>query len=620
MNQTRFNHLVSAAKKAFEAFLIYNETQDDLNPEHQAFVETEELTDFNCVQHYSQENSAFSDYRKQFKLMFFYAIGPAYREALHEAKKVIAILRTDKNPRIVFEETFLKRANRDFGTSFIYTGDDAKRFDGLDHFQWAWYDRGTYNNIFRNISDGSWVLRVPLSPLELMSHPERAFSNWIQINPNYHAFKGNYGVIIPFLGDETPQSTLVVQELVDIYRRTRIIIADAWIKGNFRLHQGKAICVDIDLALRRGDSISDDYMRHVILGARFDAWCRRAYDNKDVIMSTVCALIYLEQHLSADEIQDAYITPEILAKIHVFAVEKRPMSVFTMEALVGLSNIAHQVGTLDVTIKNKPLFEIIESGSLAEIQVLISHNKTLLNQRDPDGYTPLHLSALYGEHEIMHYLISEGADLNIRTPKAMGNYAYISYPDMTALDILFELRQPDSMSLLLMKMGAEISPAVNGRYQAIHVAARHGLLSLVTKLVECDLNLVYIKDDCNQTALLWAASRGYQCIVAFLIGKGADVNICTQFPDGESYVNNRKSPLDWAIQGGYTDTILILKKAGAISNILGRAELDMSHVSTLSVFKINSSGHGEIHDDITDEHRVDSACERGPDKARLGLN
>lgn len=118
------------------------------------------------------------------------------------------------------------------------------------------------------------------------------------------------------------------------------------------------------------------------------------------------------------------------------------------------------------------------------------------------------------------------------------------------------------LSILILEAGAMMPPAVNGSFHVIHFAAKNGRLDIIKKLIERNLERIYVKDGCNQTALLWAASRGHDDIVAFLISQGADVNVASKLSGG----GNNNSPLDWAIEGGHTDCMSILMMAGAVAN------------------------------------------------------
>ena len=46
------------------------------------------------------------------------------------------------------------------------------------------------------------------------------------------------------------------------------------------------------------------------------------------------------------------------------------------------------------------------------ISQIISSDPSLINEKDDEGYTPLHLAVISGNKAIVKYLISKGADFN----------------------------------------------------------------------------------------------------------------------------------------------------------------------------------------------------------------
>ncbi len=187
---------------------------------------------------------------------------------------------------------------------------------------------------------------------------------------------------------------------------------------------------------------------------------------------------------------------------------------------------------------------------------------------DENGYTLLHHATHHGHSEMVRYLINNGADVNITTPAPTGVQQDIKHPKMTALDIALSTQHRDTIAILLLEAEAAISPAVTGQFHAIHLAARNGRLDIIEKLITRDPGLVHIQDTFNQTALLWAASKGHSDVVAFFIAQGVNVNIATQVIDNEKNAcyHHNYSPLDWAIEGNHNTTIQILIHAGAKAN------------------------------------------------------
>jgi len=112
-------------------------------------------------------------------------------------------------------------------------------------------------------------------------------------------------------------------------------------------------------------------------------------------------------------------------------------------------------------------------------------------------------------------------------------------------------------------LNATISPAVDGFPHIIHLCAQHGWLTIIEQLVTMDPKLIEVKDAYQQTALLWAASRGHGDVVSYFVSKGADINNSTETHENNEAI--RKSALDWAIEGKHDNCISILQNQGAIA-------------------------------------------------------
>ena len=501
--------------------------------------------------------------------------------------------------------------------------DFTSLYSTISNKHWIWFARGSSNNIFINKTK-KWVLRCPLSPIDLMSNTERAYKNWNLINPTYPAINERHGLNVAYFGDETPTALSVHAEVIDIYKRTRMIIGDAWVPGNFLFYKGKALCVDPDLALHQYDKVSQDYVKNNLMyidpntsTSKFDELCQSAQNTNNLIMATVCTLLYLEKQMPLNEIRDEFITPQMIATLHLFRIQKLPVNADILTTLLyfehyfpeniklipfdifphldrlyeqhvpidqatlrhiciystqnyfseldwaiasgNASNFAKYTDAritanhLHSRVKNQTLNQLIKANDIKSVQILIQHRPILLNQINSDGYTPLHYAAFYGNIDLVRYFIAEGADLNTV------RYAEITkYSKMTAMELTFKQNH-----ILLLEKSAHVSSAVNHPYP-IHLAARCGRLDLVQILIERDPILTHALDMNNQTALLWAASNGHTEIVKFFITQGVGVNIPSRYPN---YIKtNNFTPLDWAISNGHSETIQTLVDAGGIAN------------------------------------------------------
>ena len=144
--------------------------------------------------------------------------------------------------------------------------------------------------------------------------------------------------LMPYLGDARPSDEEIAKATIEIYRRTRNIIIDASVKGNFIKKNNKIYCVDLDFAFRRGSFASDDYMSCPLGQAKiYDFLYKsvRASESRNTAL-VIVALLYLEQCLKPDEILDSYIDARLLEKYLVLRALSIRLTSLKMEALLFL--------------------------------------------------------------------------------------------------------------------------------------------------------------------------------------------------------------------------------------------------------------------------------------------
>jgi|GEM_PF-2179130 len=161
------------------------------------------------------------------------------------------------------------------------------------------------------------------------------------------------------------------------------------------------------------------------------------------------------------------------------------------------------------------------------VEFIILNQKKLLNCLSANGYSLLHIAECIEDDQVYAYLLKQGADPSIAIPSATPNQTHL-----------------------------------------IHIAASHGRIAVVNRLVTHDFALLNALTPFNESPLLLAASQGHHDLVDTLLIAGADVHLATQLPlSHEAYEQHHQySALDWAITGGHSSTIETLKKAGAQAN------------------------------------------------------
>lgn len=192
------------------------------------------------------------------------------------------------------------------------------------------------------------------------------------------------------------------------------------------------------------------------------------------------------------------------------------------------------------------LHAAVFGGTVAEVKELIAADADL-NERDPQGRTPLMLAGYRKHHEIAQLLIKAGADLN-----ALENSAYDL---LTISSVLNDVE----MVKLAISAGAN-TKLITSPYDgtALIASAHLGHVDVVKALIAGGAPLDHV-NNLKWTALIEAivlgdGGKNHVETVRALVSAGADLNL----PDG-----NGRRPLALALRRGYGEISDILKAAGA---------------------------------------------------------
>jgi len=180
---------------------------------------------------------------------------------------------------------------------------------------------------------------------------------------------------------------------------------------------------------------------------------------------------------------------------------------------------------------------------------------SILNTNNHDGQTPLVHAIELNKKNIIPFLLSYGADPNLRSKSG----------DLPLTLASGKINQQDVVQLLI-NYKAEVDSS--DRKTALMCSAEKGLHQTVEVLIEAgaELNLTYIR----QTAIMLACHDGHYRVVTQLIKARAELN-CTDL-DGFT-------ALTIAARSGYGNIVEKLVLAGAnttITNMIGRSALQLS--------------------------------------------
>ena len=203
-----------------------------------------------------------------------------------------------------------------------------------------------------------------------------------------------------------------------------------------------------------------------------------------------------------------------------------------------------------------PLHYAVHSGEKTAVEALLkldsviaSGGEPLLNLRDNDGATPLHVAARAGHWELVKLLIEKNCDLYSKDHNGEG-----------ALMLAVKHEHADVVKVLLKKMNSDgggggrdvVSKERNSMgINPLHWAAAHGNYALVVTLVHW-VGGAELKD-CDKlgmTALHYAALMGHENIAEYLLEQSLDLVDMADMAGG--------TPLHCAAAGGRVRIVELL--------------------------------------------------------------
>ncbi|MDP3562265.1 MAG: ankyrin repeat domain-containing protein [Legionellaceae bacterium] len=216
------------------------------------------------------------------------------------------------------------------------------------------------------------------------------------------------------------------------------------------------------------------------------------------------------------------------AKVHNY-------SKFTVKALIA------QEGAFDISLDDNYLMHQATRWCDTDmLELLLKKQPELVNRIDDQGLSPLHLAARENHEPTIRYLISKGADINLRINYPKDN----SLHNKTVLECARAHGYDKSRSAVktLIKAGALDTP-LNGNY-LIHTATRKGDTEMLELLLKNQPELVNQIDADGLSPLHFATSENHEATIRYLISEGADNLTNTKTIDLESQ-NSISSILTW---------------------------------------------------------------------------
>lgn len=156
------------------------------------------------------------------------------------------------------------------------------------------------------------------------------------------------------------------------------------------------------------------------------------------------------------------------------------------------------------------IFEASVAGETGSVLAKLNENPDLLESRNGDGWTPLHLAAFFGTPDLIDALIDRGAAVDARSTNAMAN---------TPIHAAVAGGKKENVAALA-KRGANVNAQQHGGWTALHGAAQSGNREMVEVLIANGADLKTRAEN-NQSPLDLALQKGHESVAALLEQLGA---------------------------------------------------------------------------------------------------
>lgn len=174
---------------------------------------------------------------------------------------------------------------------------------------------------------------------------------------------------------------------------------------------------------------------------------------------------------------------------------------------------------------NTPFMNATSYNNLEVVKHLYTHVDQV-NLKNKEGKTALMMAVYRNEPSVVQFLIDQHADLSPTDHKgnSLAYYLLKSYSDRNTDHFNAKLE-------LLTHLGVSMNTIQEDGHTLYHIAVAQGSLNLLKQLEEFDIDL-NLKNDDGLTALhLAAMTAKNESIIKYLISKGADIHIKTDFEE-----------------------------------------------------------------------------------------
>ncbi|MBC8245052.1 MAG: ankyrin repeat domain-containing protein [Verrucomicrobia bacterium] len=202
----------------------------------------------------------------------------------------------------------------------------------------------------------------------------------------------------------------------------------------------------------------------------------------------------------------------------------------------GVGDSESRPGTEEAPVS---IHEACKTGNMRELNQWLSLG-TDLNQKDKNGYAPLHHACENGQEDMVRKLLEHKAKVNLLTTASL--FSPMACLVIGRLDN--KVTEPELLKIigLLRKAGGDINPTSEEAVPPVKAVVARGNMELLDFFMSLHVH-IFVEDSDKRTMLHHAAlnpNENSLAVTEFLVGRGLDVN--AQDSDGNTPLHLALSP------------------------------------------------------------------------------
>lgn len=208
---------------------------------------------------------------------------------------------------------------------------------------------------------------------------------------------------------------------------------------------------------------------------------------------------------------EEYIQSGNIAELNMLLVQRPELAIQKTSHLISPLMLSCYYKNPDVSgllLKYIPEINLFEAAAVGKFDIvahLLYKEPENINNYSEDGFTALGLAAYFGHEEVTRYLLLKGAETNL--PSKNGFHVYPLHSAVAA--------NHNMIAKMLMEAGAEVNVKQEKGITPLHSAAHHGNIDLLIVLLEAGAEITARTEE-GRTPADMAAEKGYHDIAKIL--------------------------------------------------------------------------------------------------------